>query len=302
MLNLSLRQLRYFDALARHRHFGRAAEACAISQPAMSEQIKELEAAFGAPLFERSARAVRATSLGEELAQRVRQILAAIDDLDALAASHHPLRRLRLGVIPTVAPYLLPALVRDLAAAFPGLDLRVRETITPRLLDEVQQGKLDAAILALPVPAQSFESVTLFSEEFLAVRAGSRAGEPAPDLESLSRERLLLLEEGHCLRDQALAFCGLDGTRTRDALEASSLSTLVQMAGAGLGVTLIPEMAVPVETRSAAVDVTRLGEPGPSRTLGLAFRRGSPLSAALREVGEAARRTGEGLRGTNSPP
>ena len=297
MLNLSLRQLRYFDALIRHRHFGRAAEACAISQPAMSEQIKELEAAFGAPLFERSARAVRATSLGEDLAQRVRQILAAIDELDALAASHGPLQRLRLGVIPTVAPYLLPALLRDLGSAFPGLELRVRESITPRLLDELGQGRLDAALLALPIPGRAYETMTLFSEEFLVVRAHARAGEPPPDLESLAAERLLLLEDGHCLRDQALTFCGLESSDLRGALEASSLSTLVQMAGAGLGVTLIPEMAAAVETRSAAVDVTRLAAPKPSRTLGLVWRRGSPLAKSLREIGEAVQRTGGGVAG-----
>ncbi len=278
MLNLSLRQLRYFDALARHCHFGRAAEACAISQPAMSEQIKELERAFGAPLFERNARAVRATSLGEALAIRVGGILTGIDELEALATSHRPLRRLQLGVIPTVAPYLLPALLRDLAASLPDLELRVRETITPRLLDELANGRLDAAILALPVSGRGFETAELFSEEFLVVRSDKRAGEPAPTLDSLARERLLLLEEGHCLRDQALAFCSLDSFRTRDALEASTLSTLVQMAGAGLGVTLIPQMAVAVEARSAPVDVTRFGDPRPSRTIGMIWRRGSPMA------------------------
>jgi len=294
MLNLTLRQLRYFDALARHRHFGHAAEACAISQPAMSEQIKEMESGFGAPLFERNARAVRATSLGEALALRVRGILAAIDDLEALATSHRPLRRLQLGVIPTVAPYLLPALVRDLNAGFPDLELRVRETITPRLVDELTQGRLDAVILALPVSGRGFETAELFCEEFLIVRPAARAGEPAPDLDSLAHEHLLLLEEGHCLRDQALAFCGLDALRTRDALEASSLSTLVQMAAAGLGVTLIPEMAVAVEARSAAVDITRFRDPKPSRTIGMIWRRNSPMTKTLREVGEVVRRTARG--------
>jgi LysR family hydrogen peroxide-inducible transcriptional activator len=292
MLSLSLRQLRYFDALARHRHFGRAAESCAISQPAMSEQIKELESAFGAALFERSARQVRATSLGEALAQRVRGILAAIDDLDALAAAHHELRRLRLGVIPTVAPYLLPAIMRDLAAAFPAIELRVRETITARLIDELANGRLDAAIVALPVGSSGFESVELFTEAFVVVRPASRAGSPPPDLESLAQERLLLLEEGHCLRDQALAFCGPDPMRAREGLEASSLATLVQMVAAGLGVTLIPEMAVAVEARSAPVDVTRFAGIGPSRTIGMIWRRKSPLGAPLREVGEVVRRAG----------
>jgi LysR family hydrogen peroxide-inducible transcriptional activator len=292
MLNLSLRQLRYFDALARHRHFGRAAESCAISQPAMSEQIKELESVFGAQLFERSARAVRVTALGEALAQRVRAILADIDELDALAASHQPLKRLRLGVIPTVAPYLLPAVLRDLGAAFPDLELRVRETITARLTEELAQGRLDAAIVALPVGTRAFATAPLFTEEFVAVRPAALKGTPPPCVESLAQERLLLLEEGHCFRDQALAFCGPDPLRAREALEASSLSTLVQMVGAGLGVTLIPEMAIGVEARAAAVDVTRFPEPRPSRTVGMIWRRNSPLGAQLREVGEVVRRAG----------
>jgi len=301
MLSLSLRQLRYFDALARHRHFGHAAEACAISQPAMSEQIKELEGVFGAALFERSARQVRATSLGEALAQRVRGILAAIDDLDALAAAHQELRRLRLGVIPTVAPYLLPAIMRDLGAAFPSLELRVRETITARLIDELANGRLDAAIVALPVGSSGFESVELFTEAFVVVRPAARAGSPAPDLESLAQERLLLLEEGHCLRDQALAFCGPDPLRAREGLEASSLATLVQMVAAGLGVTLIPEMAVAVESRSAPVDVTRFAGVGPSRTIGMIWRRKSPLGAPLREVGEVVRRAGAACLSSAAP-
>jgi LysR family hydrogen peroxide-inducible transcriptional activator len=174
MLNLSLRQLRYFEALARHRHFGRAAAACAISQPALSEQIKELEATFGAALFERGARQVRATSLGEALSERVRGILSAIDELDGLAASHHPLRRLRLGVIPTVAPYLLPSVMAELARAHPDLDVHVRESITARLLEELAQGRIDAAIVALPAGGRAFEQATLFSEEFFLVRPSRR--------------------------------------------------------------------------------------------------------------------------------
>jgi len=302
MLNLSLRQLRYFDALARHRHFGRAAEACAISQPAMSEQIKELEATFGAALFERSARQVRVTSLGEALAERVRPILGAIDDLDALAASHHPLKRLRLGVIPTIAPYLLPMVMRDLTRAYPELEVRVRESITDKLLEELTQGRIDAAIVALPLSGRAFETRPLFSEEFLVVRPAAQAGAPAPDLESLTHERLLLLEEGHCFRDQALAFCGVDPLRRREALEASSLSTLVQMVGAGLGVTLIPEMAAAIEARAAPVDVVRFPAPRPSRTVGMIWRKRSPLSKSLHEVCEVVRRAGEAARACENAP
>ena len=175
MLNLSLRQLRYFDALARHRHFGRAAAACAISQPALSEQIKDLEATFGSPLFERGARQVRATALGDALAERVRDILAAIDELDGLAASHHPLRRLRLGVIPTVAPYLLPSVMRELAAAHPELDVHVRESITARLLEELAQGRIDAAIVALPAGERRLRVGGAVQRGVFSRAAGGRA-------------------------------------------------------------------------------------------------------------------------------
>jgi LysR family hydrogen peroxide-inducible transcriptional activator len=296
MLNLTMRQLRYFDALARLRHFGRAAEACAISQPALSEQIKEVENSFGAPLFERGGRQVRVTGLGEALALRVRAILDSVDELDALTASHRPLKRLRLGVIPTVAPYLLPAIVRDLSASYPDLDVQVRETITARLVEELGQGRLDAAVAALPVEGAGLASAALFEEAFLAVRPAHHADEPPPDLARLAQARLLLLEEGHCLRDQALSVCGVDPRRPREALEASSLSTLVQMVGAGLGVTLIPEIAVDVETRRVAVDVVRLAAPEPTRTVGLIWRKGSPLAKFLKEVGEGVRRAGEAAR------
>ena len=297
MLNLTMRQLRYFDALARLRHFGRAAEACSISQPALSEQIKEMESNFGGPLFERGARQVRVTGLGEALAERVRGILNAVDELDALAASHLTLRRLRLGVIPTVAPYLLPGVARELGATFSDLDVQVRETITARLVEELGQGRIDAAIVALPVAGSGFVSTALFEEAFLAVRPAAQSGEPPPDLAGLAEARLLLLEEGHCLRDQALSVCGVDPRRPREMLEASSLSTLVQMVGAGMGVTLIPEMAVAVETRRVAVDVVRLEAPEPMRTVGLIWRKGSPLAKFLAQVGEVVRRAGEAARG-----
>jgi len=294
MLNLTMRQLRYFDALARLRHFGRAAEACSISQPALSEQIKEMEGSFGGPLFERGARQVRVTGLGEALAERVRGILSAVDDLDVLAATHQTLRRLRLGVIPTIAPYLLPAVLRDLRLAYPDLDVQVRETITARLIEELGQGRIDAAVVALPAAGAGFVSATLFDEAFIAVRPASHAGRPPPDLADLADSRFLLLEEGHCLRDQALSVCGVDPRRPRETLEASSLATLVQMVGAGMGVTLLPEMAVAAETRRVAVDVVRLKSPQPTRTVGLIWRKGSPLAKFLKEVGEVVRSAARG--------
>jgi LysR family transcriptional regulator, hydrogen peroxide-inducible genes activator len=288
MINVTFRQLRYFDALARHGHFGRAAKACAISQPALSMQIKELEETLGGMLIERSARQVALTNFGEELAQRVRDILRSVDELgDFARASRDRLAgRLRIGMIPTIAPYLLPKVIENLARMHPELDIHVRETLTPRLIQEVAEGRLDTAIVALPVSEPSLTEVALFAENFLLVRPGEDKGTPVPSGERLREMRLLLLEEGHCFRDQALAFCNVQSSPPREVLDASSLSTLVQMVGAGIGVTLIPEMAVAVETRSAPVSVARFKNPQPSRTIGMVWRRTSPLAGQLRQISE----------------
>jgi LysR family hydrogen peroxide-inducible transcriptional activator len=288
MINVTLRQLRYFDALARHGHFGRAAEACAISQPALSMQIKEMEQTLGGPLLERNARQVALTQFGEELLQRVRDILRSVDELGdfARAARDHLAGRLRVGMIPTIAPYLLPKVIENLARMHPELDIHVRETLTPKLIKEVAEGRLDTAIVALPVSVPSLTEVALFTEHFLLVRPGEAEGTPVPSRDMLREMRLLLLEEGHCFRDQALSFCNMQSSPPREVLDASSLSTLVQMVGAGIGVTLIPEMAVAVETRSAPVTVSRFRNPQPSRTIGMVWRRTSPLARQLQQISE----------------
>ena len=292
MKNLTLRQLRYFEALAHHRHFGQAAAACAISQPALSVQIRDLEADLGAPLFERAARQVRLTALGEACLTRAVAILRAVDELDDLAraAQGNLIGRLRLGVIPTAAPYLLPRLFGELAQSHEGIDIHIRETTTPRLTKELHEGKIDAAILALPVSEPALQEVALFDETFVFVRPQTDADKPVPDGETLQKMRLLLLEEGHCFRDQALSFCNMQASVPRDGLDGSSLTTLVQMVGAGLGVTLIPEMAVPVETRSAAVCVARFADPQPRRTIGMVWRKSSPLSEQFLRIAETVRR------------
>ncbi|MBY8976946.1 hydrogen peroxide-inducible genes activator [Rhodobacteraceae bacterium NNCM2] len=286
MINVSLKQLRYFDALARHRHFGRAAEACAISQPALSVQMKELEAQFGAPLIDRSAREIRLSALGEELIARARDILRAVDELEDLArGAKGPLSGpLRLGVIPTVAPYLLPGLIKHLAAHYPGLDIRPRETVTQTLIRDLIDGRLDVAVVALPMSEPALFEVPLFDEEFVLVRPLADADLPVPRTEALQEMRLLLLEEGHCFREQAISFCNLRSAPPRDLMEGSSLSTLVQMVGAGIGVTLIPEMAVPIESGSAPVSIVRLPAPRPKRRIGMVWRRSSPLAENFNEV------------------
>ncbi len=298
MINMTLKQLRYFEALARLGHFGHAADDCAITQPALSMQIKELEESLGTPLFERGPRQVRLTGFGEVFAPRAREILRAVDELEDLAraARTQLAGRLRIGVIPTIAPYLLPAIISRLAQLYPGLDLNLRETVTPKLIQELIEGRLDTAIVALPVSEPSLTEVALFSEHFVLVRPGEDAGKPVPNRETLREMRLLLLEEGHCFRDQALSFCDMPSARPRELLDGSSLATLVQMVGAGIGVTLIPEMAVPVETRSAPVSITRFRDPQPERTIGMIWRRSSPLGKQLREIAEVVRQAGVAAR------
>jgi LysR family hydrogen peroxide-inducible transcriptional activator len=298
MDHVTLKQLRYFDALARHCHFGRAAEACAISQPALSMQIKEMEQTLGGVLLERGARQVGLTKFGEGIARRVRDILRSVDELgDFARASRDRLAgRLRIGMIPTIAPYLLPTVIGNLARLHPELDIHVRETLTQKLIQELAEGRLDTAIVALPVSEPSLAEVALFSENFLLVRPGEDEGTPVPSSEALREMRLLLLEEGHCFRDQALSFCNMQSSPPREVLDANSLSTLVQMVSAGIGVTLIPEMAVAVETRRASVSVARFKNPQPSRTIGMIWRKTSPLARQLLEISEVVRLSAETLR------
>jgi len=288
MINVTLRQLRYFDALARHGHFGRAAEACAISQPALSMQLKEMEEALGGMLLERSARQVALTRFGEELVERVRDILRSVEELGDFARAAHDrfAGRLNIGMIPTVAPYLLPKVMGNLSRTYPELDIQVREALTPKLIQELAEGRLDTAILALPVSEPSLTEVALFSEKFLLVRPREDERTPVPSSERLREMRLLLLEEGHCFREQALSFCKKQSPAPREMLDANSLSTLVQMVSAGIGVTLIPEMAVAVETRSASVSVARFRNPQPSRTIAMVWRKPSPLARQFLKISE----------------
>jgi len=303
MIHFTLKQLRYFEALAGQGHFGRAANVCSVSQPALSMQIKELEELLGMELFERGARQVRLTNFGEEFALRVRIILRSVDELGDLArASHNRLvGRLRIGVIPTIAPYLLPSIIGNLNRIYDGLDIHVRETLTSKLIQELAEARIDAAIVALPVSEPSLIEVALFTESFVLVRPDEDGEKPVPDRETLSKMRLLLLEEGHCFRDQALTFCNMKSERPRDFLDGSSLSTLVQLVSAGIGVTLIPEMAVAVETRSASVSIAHFNSPQPSRTVGMVWRKTSPLAKQLLQISEVVRKSADALREPYNP-
>lgn len=293
MANFTLRQLRYFEALARFGHFGQAADVCAISQPALSMQIKELEDHLGQRLFERGARHVTLTRFGETLVPLVREVLRGVDTIGdkARVLRGGRLDQLRLGVIPTVAPYLLPAIIRNLTDQNPALDLQIRETVTQKLIDELAEGRLDAAIVALPVSEPALHEMTLFSEDFVLVRPMADADLPIPSRDNLRAFRFLLLEEGHCFRDQALSFCNLPTTAPREILEGSSLSTLVQMVGAGIGITLIPEMAIAVEVRSAPVSIARFNGEQPSRSIGMVWRKSSGLAEQLQRVAAVVQQT-----------
>jgi LysR family hydrogen peroxide-inducible transcriptional activator len=175
-------------------------------------------------------------------------------------------------------------MLKAIAEAYPDLDLQIRETLTPKLIDGLNEGRLDAAIVALPVSEPAFTEIPLMTESFVLVRPQKDAAKPPPNAEHLREMRLLLLEEGHCFRDQALSFCAMHSAAPRELLDASSLSTLVQLVDSGLGVTLLPDMAVPVETRSAAVSVTRFQGSEPMRTIGMIWRRTNPLTAQLTDM------------------
>jgi LysR family hydrogen peroxide-inducible transcriptional activator len=262
-----------------------------------------LEETLGAELFERGPRQVRLTNFGEAFAPRVRDILRSVDELTDLARASrdHLVGRLRIGVIPTIAPYLLPAIIGNLSRMHDGLDIHVRETQTQKLIQELADGRLDAAIVALPVSEPSLTEIVLFTEDFVLVRPGEDEGKPVPNREMLREMRLLLLEEGHCFRDQALSFCNMHSARPRELLDGSSLSTLVQMVGAGVGVTLIPEMAVSVETRSARVSIARFDSPRPSRTIGMIWRRTSPIARQLLRISEVVRQSADTMREQQGP-
>ncbi|TFF25181.1 LysR family transcriptional regulator [Jiella endophytica] len=275
----TLRQIRYFQALAEARHFGRAAKRLNISQPALSGQIAQMEAEMQAALFRREPSGVYLTADGELVAERVRRILAEVRELESLAERSASLlgRRLRVGMIATVAPYLLPRLLPDLSAAFPGLECQVRESITERLLADLRSGEIDCAVVALPLPSEemeAIETITLFEDPFLlAVPAGEAASLPNPvPPEALPRHRMILLEEGHCLRTQALDVCRTAGDHEFASLGATSLTTILRMVAGGLGATLIPAMAVSDEAPAEGIVVLPLARPVPSRRLVLAFR------------------------------
>ena len=289
---ITLRQLRYLASLARHRHFGRAAEDCSVTQPALSMQIRELEREIGTELVERRPNDIALTETGAEVAARAERILAATRDLVDFARHRAVLSgALKLGIIPTLAPYVLPRVLPRLQRDYPQLRLEVRETQTKPLIEELARGELDCVMLALPAEGADVETLKLFDDPFLLALP---AGEALPargrvSVDDVDQRRLILLEEGHCLRDQALAFCA---TPRRDApagLGATSLATVMQMVANGYGVTLVPEVAVGAEVRDDRVKLMRFAAPEPMRAVGLAWRRTSPRRQDFAALGEVVR-------------
>jgi LysR family transcriptional regulator, hydrogen peroxide-inducible genes activator len=286
---ISLKQLRYFDAVARTSHFGKAAELCAVTQPALSMQIQELEKFLGVPLIERSRNGAMLTEAGREVSGRAAKVLAELRDIVDYTRRQGGLAGpLHFGVIPSIAPYVLPALLPVVRDTYPDLELHLRETQTQHLLDELVDGHLDLLLLALPIEHAEVETAKLFTDRFLLAMPKSRriTNRVRATPELLQQDRLLLLEEGHCLRDQALAFCELRRVDNIDTFGASNLSTIVQMVANGLGLTLLPELAVELEVRRGDIRLMRFTDPQPRRTIGLAWRRSSPRKRHFVEFGK----------------
>lgn len=284
----SLRQLRYFEAVARLGHFGHAADHCAVTQPALSMQIKQLEEELGLILVERRPRGIQLSAEGEEVLVRARRILAETQALTDFAQNHaDPLGGpLRLGVIPTIAPYLLPRLLPELKEKFPALRPVILESQTDRLTHRLLAGELDLLLLALPIVSPEIETVALAVDPFLLAVSEDHplAGTTIASAADLQRERLLLLEEGHCLRDQALAICGSRPETQEDAYGATSLATIVQLAANGMGVTLLPRISLSVEGDRPGICAIPFGQPQPERTIGFAWRASSPRKRAFQAI------------------
>ena len=299
---ITLRQMHYAAVLAETGHFGRAAERCNVTQPGLSQQIRQLEAHCGAPLFDRLGKSVRLTPLGREFVERVRPILEQAEALEGFVggAPGRPTRPLRFGVIPTVAPYLLPHIFPALQRELPQLSFTVSENRTEALVEALADGSLDLALIASEPRGGSLRlsQTPLFDDEFvLATAATERTDEPVP-LAAIDGDRMLLLDEGNCLRDQAIAACALDPDTARHTFAATSLSTIVEFVANGQGITLLPEIALRKEATGNRIGIHRLQSPGARRHLSLVWRETTPFA----EVFETVAATIRGARPARNQP
>lgn len=288
---MTLQELRYLVALADKGHFVRAAESCHVGQSTLSTQLKKLETYLNVTLFERSRHRLQATPIGEIIIEQARVALAAAEQIKEVArAGNDPMAGpLRLGVIPTLGPYLVPHLLPEIRERFPALAVYLREDLTEHLLERLRHGRLDALLLALPVRGEDLEIAELFHESFVvALPLGHRLSTRAQIVQAdLAGENVLLLEEGHCMRHQALAICGEQSAGLREELMATSIETLRQMVAAGVGCTLLPQLAALPgvgSLRNDTVAIREFAPPQPSRAVGLVWRRNYPREATLRRL------------------
>ncbi|MEE4293491.1 MAG: LysR substrate-binding domain-containing protein [Xanthomonadales bacterium] len=291
---MNLRALQYFVKLADLRHFSKAADACFVSQPTLSTQIRKLEEELGVQLVERAPKNILLTPVGEEIAERARLVLSDVDQIRAVARrSGDPASGiLRLGLFPTLAPYLLPHVVPGMRRAYPKLTLQLSEEKTETIITMLRQGELDAGLLALPISDEGLEITPLFDEPFVVAVPENHvlAEQDEICLSDLENAELLLLEEGHCLREHALEVCALSGARERVDFHATSMETLRQMVAAEVGVTLMPILAVkPPIAKTGNLAIRRFKAPAPSRTIALAWRKSSALAGFLAELTDSFR-------------
>ena len=290
-MTLTLRQMRYFEALAREKHFGRAAEAVHISQPALSAQILDMEQGLGVRLVERNRNGILLTRQGEEVLAQVRSVLEQVERLESGVRSNGRMLDgpVRIGIIPTVAPYLVPKLVPCLRERYASIEIELKEAVTDRLILDLQDGTLDAVIAALPIEGDGTEAFPLFVDRFfMAMANNAEAILLSPLIETqVDVDRLLLLEEGHCLREQALSVCGTAGKRSLVTFGATSMTTLLQMVSHDMGMTLIPEMAIPTETARNDIRIVPFAETAPSREIGLIWRKSSGRRDEMKALAEA---------------
>ena len=303
---MNIRDLRYLVALADHRHFGHAAAACFVSQPTLSTQIKKLEDELEVALVERAPRRVMLTPVGRDVAERARRILGEVDQLkESARRSRDPeAGAVRLGLFPTLGPYLLPHVVPTIRTRFPRLELLLVEEKTEVILRQLREGRLDAAVLALPLHDDQLHIEFLFEEPFLLAvpEAHPYARRDSIALKDLAHESLLLLEDGHCLRDQALDVCSLAGAGERSGFRATSLETLRQMVAANVGMTLLPALAVqPPVPRSDAIHLLRFRDSSPSRQIAMVWRKSSAMNDFLTKLAVVFRDLPRELFNTSGP-
>ena len=292
-LPISLKQLRYAVTAAQTGHFGRAAELCSVTQPALSQQIGALEARCGTPVFDRLTRGVRLTPFGAQLIDLAQTALDAADRVSQLIETQagQPGRPVRFGMIPTVAPYLLPTLFPALTAHLPQIDFAISENRTGALLDGLADGSLDLALIATEprTGGPKLTTAPLFRDDFVLATSPDDSDESPIHLSAVDTSRMLLLDEGHCFRDQALAACGLSADRTK-TFAATSLSTIVEFVANGQGITLLPEIALKKETAGDRIHIHRLASPGAGRMLSLVWREATPFAEVFEEIAETIRK------------